>query len=147
MPRADQKLTNQDIIFVESMIETNNKTESARRAKLSPNKNSHAQLGNVMANKPRIKKEIARRRELMRLESEKKTLSLNDFWTDAVQNPSLSMVERLKASELLGRAQGLFVEKKKIDHEIRVIVCRGNDSIAAMNGRRIVDSTAVVDDD
>lgn len=42
------------------------------------------------------------------------------FWTSVMRDPSVDMRDRLKASELLGRAGGDFVERVETESSIRV---------------------------
>ena len=93
-------------------------TGSAAQAaiKAGYSKNSAYTLGQRLMNNPEIIAEI-KARETKRLVPDIATREERfKFWTRAMRDEDTPMKERLKASELLGKAEGDFLERVEVEH-------------------------------
>lgn len=113
MPKRD-KLTEKQRRFVEAYMgkAAGNGTEAARIAGYKGNTKTLQSVATENLSKPviaaaiqeRVRKDpgIAKRKDRQR------------FWTDVMNSPETEMKDRLKASELLGRSQRDFVERREL---------------------------------
>ena len=104
---SKDKLTARQRRFVE--VYTGNATEAALAAGYSP-KTAHS-IGAENLKKPEIMKAI-RAREGKRMSKAIATREQRQqFWTDTMNDDGQGMRDRLKASELLGKSEGDFLER------------------------------------
>ncbi|MBQ8693200.1 MAG: terminase small subunit [Synergistaceae bacterium] len=93
---------------------TGNAAEAAIKAGYS--KDSAYTLGQRLMNNAEVIAEI-KAREAKRLEPDIATREERfKFWTRAMRDEDTPMKERLKASELLGKAEGDFLERVEMEH-------------------------------
>ena len=105
-------LTAKQRAFVE--FYTGNATEAAIKAGYS--KDTARSIGQENLTKPDIIAAI-KERETKRLVPDIATREERfKFWTRAMRDEDTPMKERLKASELLGKAEGDFLERVEVDH-------------------------------
>ena len=104
------KLTERQKKFIDYYIQTGNATESCKLAGYKGNNLDRLGYENLrkleIFIKPRIK-------EL----DLKRTANLEDifrFWTNTMNNKNIKTNDRLKASELLAKSQGAFIEKVEV---------------------------------
>lgn len=96
--------------FVDYYIQTGNATESCRLA--GYNGNNLDRIGHENLRKlenyiePRIK-DLDTSRTL-------KIEEIFEFWTNIIKDNSLKTSDRIRASELLAKSQGVFVEKVEV---------------------------------
>lgn len=106
--------------FVDEYIATGNATEAARRAGYKkPNPQ-----GNENLLKPIIQQEIANRTKDIQSAKIATARERQEFWTAIMrgEDAEAEMKDRLKASELLGKCQGDFIDRVESTgvHEIVV---------------------------
>lgn len=105
-------LTAKQRAFVENY--TGNATEAAIKAGYSPD--TAGSIGAENLKKPEIQKAIQEREQKHLSPAIAKRGRLLEFWTQTMENPEVYIKERLRASELLGKAQGVFLERVEVDH-------------------------------
>lgn len=96
--------------FVEAYC--GNATEAALAAGYSP-KNVGPNADHILRN-PKVKKALEER---ARSQISPLIASRSDrqkFWTETMSNPKVSMKDRLKASDLLARSEGDYIERREI---------------------------------
>lgn len=77
---------------------------------------------------PRIKALIDER-EKKRVEPHiKSAAELRKWWSDLMDNPETSEQGRLKASELLARSRGLFLDRAEVEHKVTPVLPPGLDT-------------------
>ena len=105
-------LTAKQRAFIENY--TGNATEAAIKAGYS--KDTAYSIGQENLKKPEIQQAI-RERESKRLSPAiAKRDRLLEFWTQTMEDTDIYIKERLRASELLGKAQGVFLERVEMEH-------------------------------
>ena len=105
-------LTAKQRAFIEAY--TGNATEAAIKAGYS--KDTAYSIGQENLKKPEIQQAI-RERESKRLSPAiAKRDRLLEFWTQTMEDTDIYIKERLRASELLGKAQGVFLERVEMEH-------------------------------
>lgn len=82
---------------------------------------------------PKVKEEVARRSKLFDCSKEDSAKRRRDFWERVMNDESKDMRDRLKASELLGKAGGDFVER--VRHEGAPFQLLIHQSVAPSNER------------
>jgi len=112
MPPSKDKdgLTLKQRAFVEAYC--GNATEAALAAGYSPN-HAGSNIDKVLKN-PKVKKALEER---ARSQISPLIASRSDrqkFWTETMANPKVSMKDRLKASDLLARSEGDYIERREI---------------------------------
>lgn len=108
------KLTPKQKAFVE--LYSGNATEAAAKAGYSA-KTAYSQGERLLRN-VEVRKAIAGREQK---ESRKRIASRQqrqEFWTDIMGNDDAEMKDRLRASELLGKSEGDFVDKLSISGQV-----------------------------
>ncbi|WP_298632703.1 terminase small subunit [uncultured Veillonella sp.] len=119
------KLTEKERIFADEYIKTTNATQSAIKAGYA--ENSASVTGSKMLRKPKVRQYID---EVMS-ERSKNTIATADEvlqYLSRVMNGEekdafgldVSVADRTKAAELLGKRHMLFTEKVKLDAEIEI---------------------------
>jgi phage terminase small subunit len=111
------KLTEKQRRFVEAYMgqAKGNATEAARLAGYSGNENALSQRGFELVRNSKVSQAIEERRQACPLVMSRE--QLQEFWSRVALGQELdgddvaAMRDRLKASELLARTQGAFVEK------------------------------------
>ena len=114
------KLTPKQERWIDEYLKCNDYTTASRNAGYSGNNDVLKNIG--YQNSLKFKNLITERRKELSKELKKETVaSLEDifeFWTKTINNKKEIMKNRLKASELLAKAKGGFIEKvevKKVD--------------------------------
>lgn len=114
------KLTPKQERWIDEYIKTNDYTTASRNAGYNGNNNTLRTIG--YQNSLKFKQLIKNRRVELSKDIKKSTIaSLEDifeFWTETFNNEDNKQADRLKASELLAKAKGGFIEKvevKKVD--------------------------------
>lgn len=105
-------LTAKQRAFVE--FYTGNATEAAIKAGYS--KDTARSIGQNLLTKVDIQQAIKERESKRLNPAIAKRERLLEFWTQTMEDQEVYMKERLKASELLGKAQGVFLERVEVDH-------------------------------
>ncbi|MEM6532951.1 MAG: terminase small subunit [Myxococcota bacterium] len=104
-------LTEKQRRFVEAYLgeACGNATEAARQAGFAGSRTTLQQVGHENLRKPHIRDAIDERTEsdafVLTREGRQR------FWSQVMNDPNVEMRHRLRASELLGRSQGDFVDR------------------------------------
>lgn len=116
-------LTHKQKAFVECF--DGNATEAAKRAGYEGSDKTLSQIGYENMNRLEIRSEIENR-QLVKLEpmiSDRKRRQ--EFWSQVMNDENIPLRERLKASELLGKADGdFFVRNENTGEDLLAIVNR-----------------------
>lgn len=119
------KLTEKERIFADEYIKTTNATQSAIKAGYA--ENSASVTGSKMLRKPKVRQYI----DAVMSERSKNTIATADevleYLTKVMNGEEkdafgldVSVADRTKAAELLGKRHMLFTEKVKLDAEIEI---------------------------
>ena len=118
--KKGDKLTPKQERWIDEYLKTNDYTTASRNAGYSGSNDNLRAMG--YQNSLKFKDLINERRLELSKSIKKKTIaSLEDifeFWTETFNDDSNKQADRLKASELLAKAKGGFIEKvevKKVD--------------------------------
>ena len=118
--KKGDKLTPKQERWIDEYIKCNDYTTASRNAGYGGNNDNLRAMG--YQNSLKFKELINERRQELSKEIKKSTVaSLEDifeYWTNVFNDPNVSNKDRLKASELLAKAKGGFIEKvevKKVD--------------------------------
>lgn len=118
--KKGDKLTPKQERWIDEYLKCNDYTTASRNAGYSGSNNNLRAIG--YQNSLKFKELINDRRQELSKEIKQSTIaSLEDifkFWTETINNDDEFMKNRLKASELLAKAKGGFIEKvevKKVD--------------------------------
>lgn len=97
--------------FVDYYAACGNATESARKAGYS-DKNAGVNADKLLKN-PKIQQALAERNKEVSQSRIATIKERQEFWTSVLrgQEPDAEMKDRLKASELLGKCQGDFIDR------------------------------------
>lgn len=108
------KLTEKQRKFVEAYMgkANGNATEAARLAGYSGNRVTLEAMGRENLGKPRIAEAIEKRQGDDPLVASRE--ERQQFWTEMMRDKGADPKDRLRASEILGKASGDFIER--IDH-------------------------------
>ena len=111
------KLTDKQLLWIDEYIKTNDYTTATVRA--GYNCKYPRAIG--YENSIRFKKIIEARRKELHEKITKNTIAeleaIQEFWTETFKDEYNKMTDRLKASELLAKSKGGFIEK----HEIKAV--------------------------
>lgn len=109
---AEQKkkqLTRQQVMFCNYYLETGNAYQSALKAGYSEqtaDKKSYALL-----QKPEIQEYLEKQRAKMDKTNIMTIEQIQEFWTNVITNGKYDIKDRLKATELLGKSLGSFIDR------------------------------------
>lgn len=104
------KLTEKQKRFIDYYIQTGNASESCKLAGYNGNNLDVIGAKNLEKLKDFIKPRIDTLDTTRALELE----DIFIFWTNTIKNETLKISDRLRASELLAKSQGAFIEKVEI---------------------------------
>lgn len=114
------KLTKKQAIWIEEYLKCDNYTIASKRAGYSGSNDNLRSTG--YQNAVKFREIINQRRkeqgEKLKKDSIAELTDIFEFWTEVIKDPDKKMTDRIKASELLAKAKGAFVEKvevKKVD--------------------------------
>lgn len=117
---SNKKLTKKQELWIEEYLKCNDYTTASRNAGYKGNENSLKHIG--YENSIRLKEVISKRQKEITEKIKSQTIAeledIYEFWTKTFTDPNEYMKNRIKASELLAKAKGGFVEKvevKKVD--------------------------------
>jgi len=114
--KKGDKLTPKQERWIDEYIKCNDYTTASRNAGYTGSNNTLRSIG--YQNSLKFKELITNRRQELSKKLDKKTIaSLEDifeFWTETFNNEDNKQADRLKASELLAKAKGGFVEKVEV---------------------------------
>ena len=114
--KAKQKLTVKQQRFVD--FYDGNATDAARKAGYKGNANTLGQVGDENLKKPKIARAIQKREQKRTKGPIATREERQKFWTDTMRNKipgiDIDIKDRSKASELMGRSEADFTDKKII---------------------------------
>jgi len=114
--KKGDKLTPKQERWLDEYIKTNDYTTASRNAGYSGSNDNLRAIG--YQNSLKFKELLVERRKELSKEIKKETVASLDeifeFWTKTFTNKNEYMKDRLKASELLAKAKGGFVEKVEV---------------------------------
>lgn len=111
------KLNARQKAFCEYYVASGNATESARKAGYSEKTANRIASENL--SKLDIKKYIEELNKKAKDSRIMSMLEIKEFWSEAIKNSDNKMTDRLKASELLAKTNGAFLEKVEVSGEIK----------------------------
>ncbi len=103
------KLTPKQQAFADYYIQTGNATEAAIQAGYS--EKTAKQTGYENLTKPYIQQYIEEKQKELESNRMADMTEVREFWTEAMRNPDNAMKDRLKASEMIARTSGAFLDK------------------------------------
>ncbi|QDG49310.1 terminase small subunit [Persicimonas caeni] len=111
------KLTEKQRRFVEAYLgkACGNATEAARIAGYSGDDDTLSSTGYENLRKPQIQEAIDERTDEDPLVADR--IDRQRFWTGVMYDPNATMSDRLKASTLLAKSQGDFVDRTITEHK------------------------------
>ena len=114
--KVGDKLTLKQERWIDEYIKCNDYATASRNAGYNGNNDNLKTIG--YQNSLKFKELLTKRREELTKEIKSDSIaSLEDifnFWTTFINDPNVSNRDRLKASELLAKAKGGFVEKVEV---------------------------------
>lgn len=110
------KLTFRQKLFCEYYVACGNATESAIKAGYS--KRTARSIGQRLLQNVDIQNYIKELNEKNRTERMADMQEIKEFWTSTLRDKKAKMQDRIKASELLAKTEGAFLEKVEIKGEI-----------------------------
>lgn len=119
--------------FVEEYLANGgNATEAAKAAGFKGTPRALQVTGARTLKNRAVAKLIADRRKQLAKKGNTRIERIRDFWAQVMDNPRGKLADRLKASELLGKSEGVFVKQHQHDGKVEVVVRRGNDAAGAL---------------
>ena len=103
------KLTPKQQAFADYYIQTGNATEAAIKAGYS--KKTAKETGYENLTKPHLQQYIAEKQKELESNRMADMTEVREFWTEAMRNAENTMKDRLKASEMIARTSGAFLDK------------------------------------
>ena len=116
------ELTEKQRKFVEAYMgqANGNATEAARLAGYSGSETALGVTGHENLRKPKIASAIKKRQNGDPLIASRE--DRQRFWTEVMDDPTQDMRDRLRASEILGKSSGDFIERIQSDTNLKIIV-------------------------
>lgn len=115
--KVGDKLTKKQLLWIDEYIKSNDYTTATLKA--GYNAKYPKSIG--YENSIRFKEIIEARRKELNEKITKNTIAeleaIQEFWTETFKDDDIKMTDRLKASELLAKSKGGFIEK----HEIKAV--------------------------
>ena len=110
--RGESKLTPKQQAFCDYYLQSGNATESAIKA--GYNKKTARSTASENLTKPNIVSYIQKRQEEIKSSRIADIREIQEFWSSMLRDDREEPKDRLKASELLGKCMGAFLEKQEI---------------------------------
>ena len=110
------KLTPKQQAFADYYIQTGNATEAAIQAGYS--ERTAKQTGYENLTKPYIQQYIEEKQKDLESNRMADMTEVREFWTEAMRNAENTMKDRLKASEMIARTSGAFLEKMEVNANV-----------------------------
>ena len=113
------KLTPKQQAFADYYIQTGNATEAAIKAGYSEKTARITGCENLT--KPNIVTYIEEKQKEIDAQRTADIVEVRVFWTETMRNPANRMKDRLKASELIARTSGAFLEKVEVNGTVTTL--------------------------
>jgi phage terminase small subunit len=113
----DDGLNHMQDLFIEAYLgqAAGNGTQSAKIAGYRGNDATLAVTANRLLKNSKIQTALAERRG--KVAGRWRARHLRDWWRQVIEDDSNKLKDRVKASELLGKSLGAFVERSKVEHK------------------------------
>lgn len=124
--------------FAEHVAAGKSATEAARLVGYKGTKHAVEVTGSRLLKHAEVRAVIEEARKASTSDRVATATQLKEFWTDVANGKVLDqggpakLSDRIRAAELLGKVQGLFVEVVKNDGKLEITVRRGGDAPAAL---------------
>lgn len=115
---ADEKLTVKQKRFCDYYNQNPNATEAAIKAGYS--KNTASEIGCENLKKPKIQETIKKVHDSLASDRIASIDEIKTFWTTTMYKQKADLKDRLKASELLARSGGAFVDRVEVVDSIDI---------------------------
>lgn len=102
--------------FCEEYIKSGNATEAAKAAGYSPG--TAYSIGQRLLKNVEVQDFIRQRNEEISAANTAQVEEIRQFWTATMRDDTAKPIDRLKASELLAKTYGVFLERVAVDAEI-----------------------------
>ena len=103
------KLTPKQKAFADYFIQSGNATQSAIKAGYSENTSKETGYENLT--KPHIVKYIEEQNKAIQSNRIADMEEVKEFWSNTIRDNELDLKDRLKASELIAKTNGAFIDK------------------------------------
>ena len=114
------KLTPKQQAFADYYIQTGNATESYKKAYESCKKDESAMVnGSKLLRNAKVVKYIEERQKEIDSTRTADMKEVKEFWSQTMRDVGNTMKDRLKASELIARTSGAFLEKVEVKGEVK----------------------------
>ena len=113
------KLTPKQQSFADYYLQTGNATEAAIKAGYSEKTARITGCENLT--KPNIVTYIEEKQKEIDAQRTADIVEVRVFWTETMRNPANRMKDRLKASELIARTSGAFLEKDEVNGTVTTL--------------------------
>lgn len=134
------------LAFAEHIAAGKNQTEAARLAGYKGTQHALEVTASRLLKKAEVQAMVEQARKASTTERIATAAQLKEFWTRIMRGEETSTVliqgaaievqpsiaDRIKAAELLGKTQGLFVDRTKQEGELQITIRRGADAPAAL---------------
>lgn len=114
------KLTPKQQAFADYYIQSGNATESYKKAYESCKKDESAMVnGSKLLRNAKVVKYIEERQKEIDSTRTADMKEVKEFWSQTMRDVGNTMKDRLKASELIARTSGAFLEKVEVKGEVK----------------------------
>ena len=103
--------------FCEAYLASGNATEAARKAGYSPQ--SARSQGQRLLTYADVQEYLAERNQEISAASTAQVEEIRQFWTATMRDQGAKTGDRLKASELLAKTYGAFLDRVEVDAEVK----------------------------
>lgn len=114
--KIGDKLTKKQEIWIEEYLKCDNYTTASKRAGYSGSNDNLRCVGyqNAIKFKDIINQRRKEQGQMLKSNTIAELEDIFEFWTDIIKDDSRRITDRIKASELLAKAKGAFVEKVEV---------------------------------
>lgn len=122
LEELEEKLTLKQIMFIDKFLECGSQMRAYRET--FPDANDHTTNYSTyrLMRKPHVKAYLKLRLDELKNERMASIHEVQEFWASTMRNRSLEMRDRLKASELIARSHGVFLDKIEHSGDVSVHV-------------------------
>ena len=114
LKNQEKRLTKKQKLFADYYLETGNITESARKAGYKhPNV-----VGTKVLDLISVQEYINKQNEKIESDKIASIKEIQEFWTATFKSEDMDFKDRLKASELLAKSKGGFLDKVQVDGNV-----------------------------
>ncbi|HYE07684.1 MAG TPA: terminase small subunit [Planctomycetota bacterium] len=140
VPTNPRPLNERQLRFVEHYLADPNATKAAKKAGYTGTDAVLASTGHQLLRNPKVAEVLAGRGKPAHEAAMSEADEIRAFWKATMRDKQQDPKDRLKASELLGKVNAMFVEKTKHEGELTITVRRGNDAPGALAPKETEDA-------